>query len=81
MIQDAVIKNFETIGEAAYKLPKSLKMKYPAIAWKQIEGLRHVLVHDYYKISLSTLWSTKEKDITVLQEHLRDLIQQEYGAS
>lgn len=51
LVQDAVIKNFEVIGEAAYHITPELKDKYVNIAWKKIQGLRHVLVHDYYKIN------------------------------
>lgn len=53
LVQDAVIKNFEVIGEAAYHLTSELKEKYDNIEWSKIQGLRHVLVHDYYPDSLS----------------------------
>ncbi len=63
MVQDAVIKNFEVIGEAAYHISKELKKSHRFIEWKKIEGLRHILVHDYYKINPKILWNTKENDI------------------
>jgi len=61
MVQDAVIKNFEVIGEAAYHISKGLKVEYENIPWKKMEGIRHVLVHDYYKINPEILWNTKEQ--------------------
>ena len=61
MIQDAVIKNFEVIGEAAYHISKAFKEEYENIPWKKMEGIRHVLVHDYYKINVEILWNTKEQ--------------------
>ncbi len=67
LVQDAVIKNFEVIGEAAYHIPSELKEKHDTIEWAKIQGLRHVLVHDYYKINPEILWNTKDK-------HLRDLL-------
>lgn len=67
LIQDAGIKNFEVIGEAAYHINAELKEKYDNIEWKKIQGLRHVLVHDYYKINPEILWNTKN-------EYLQDLL-------
>jgi uncharacterized protein with HEPN domain len=43
--QDAVIRNFEIIGEAAKNLPDDPKARYPAVAWKQVAGLRDILAH------------------------------------
>ncbi|NJK84450.1 MAG: DUF86 domain-containing protein [Saprospiraceae bacterium] len=59
LVQDAVIKNFEVIGEAAYHITFELKEKYNQIEWFKIQGLRHFLVHDYYRISPEILWNTK----------------------
>ena len=67
LVQDAVVKNFEVIGEAAYHITSELKEKYSNIEWKRIQGLRHVLVHDYYKVNPEILWNTKD-------EHLQDLL-------
>jgi uncharacterized protein with HEPN domain len=76
MVQDAVIKNFEIIGEAAYHVSKDLKSKYNNIQWKVIEGLRHILVHDYYRINPEILWNTKNEHLTSLQADLIDLLEQ-----
>lgn len=77
MVQDAVIKNFEIIGEAAYNLSNELKNRYTGIEWKKIEGLRHILVHDYYKINPEILWNTKEKDLAVLKIDIQGLLDSE----
>lgn len=47
MIQDAVIRNFEIIGEATKQLNSDFREKYPAIEWKKIAGMRDKLIHDY----------------------------------
>lgn len=44
--QDAVIRNFEIIGEASKHLSKVLREKYPDVSWKKISGLRDKLIHD-----------------------------------
>ncbi len=50
MLKFAIIKNLEIIGEAAYKLTKSFKLKHTSIEWSDIIGMRHILVHGYYQI-------------------------------
>ena len=49
-IQDSVIRNLEIIGEATKRLPDSLKLMYPDIPWKNMSGLREILIHDYLKV-------------------------------
>lgn len=73
MVQDAVIKNFEVIGEAAYQISKEFKLNYGNIEWRKIEGLRHVLVHDYYKINPEILWNTKDNNLKELQIRLEGI--------
>ncbi len=53
---DAVIRNFEIIGEASSKLPKEFREKYPEIPWKSIIGLRNVLIHDYFGVDVVAVW-------------------------
>lgn len=74
LIQDAVIKNLEIIGEAAYKVSKRTKEKYSELEWRKIEGLRHKLVHDYYEINLEIIWNTKEKKLPELYKSANRLI-------
>jgi len=74
LVADAVVKNFEIIGEAAYHITDTLKDKYPNIPWKQIQGLRHILVHDYYKINYEIVWNTLEKNLQTLKTALERII-------
>jgi uncharacterized protein with HEPN domain len=52
LIQDAVIRNFEVIGEATKRLSSQTKEKYPEVPWRRIAGLRDVLIHDYLRVDL-----------------------------
>lgn len=74
MIQDAVFKNLEIIGEAAYKITDETKESYDEIEWRKIEGLRHKLVHDYYKIDLEIVWQTKSKSLPQLRKDIDDML-------
>jgi len=71
------VKNFEVIVEAAYHLSFELKEKYVNIDWSRIQGLRHVLVHDYYKINPEILWNTKDDQLYNLLIDLETVIKTE----
>ncbi|MFH0772083.1 MAG: DUF86 domain-containing protein [Candidatus Omnitrophota bacterium] len=73
----AVIKKLEIIGEAAKKMPDSIKKKYPAIPWKEMAGMRDKLIHFYFGINYNLVWKTiKERLpelVPLLKEALREL--------
>jgi uncharacterized protein with HEPN domain len=58
---DAVIRNFEIIGEAANKLTEDFKDSYPDIDWHRIRGFRNRIVHNYFGIDYSIVWLVKEQ--------------------
>ena len=69
MVIDAVIRNFEIIGEAANRLPEEIKDKHPNVNWHEIRGLRNRIVHHYLGINYNIIWSIKEDylDSLILQ--------------
>lgn len=71
--QDAVIRNFEIIGEAVKRMDKSAKDRRPEIPWRRIAGLRDVLIHDYMGVDVDEVWNVVEHHLPSLQaavEHL-----------
>ena len=64
------VKHVEIIGEAVYMLTKEFRESHTDVDWDIIEGMRHVLVHGYYKIKPSQLWGTIEKDIPELKPYI-----------
>ena len=67
----SVIKNVEVVGEAAYMLTKAFKKAHPATPWKIVQGMRHVLVHDYAVIDDKELYNTAINDIPVLRMQVK----------
>lgn len=70
----AVERLFEILGEAANRIPKEIQDKYPAIPWKNIIGMRNIIIHTYERVDLSTLWGAAKKDLPVLKPHLKILL-------
>ncbi|MEO6613760.1 MAG: DUF86 domain-containing protein [Chitinophagaceae bacterium] len=68
---DAVIRNFEIIGEAANRLSEEFKDKYPDIEWHRIRGFRNRIIHDYSGIDYEIVWQIKENFLPEMLEKLR----------
>src|SRR3990170_4038482 len=73
MAIDAVIRNFEIIGEAANNIPKEIQEKYPYVEWKRIIGFRNVLIHDYFGIDIESVWDTIKNNIPSLKESIKKM--------
>jgi uncharacterized protein with HEPN domain len=71
MIRFASIKQMEIIGEAARYVTEETRSKYPDIEWKEITGLRNILVHEYFGIDSNLIWQIIETDIPDLKKKLR----------
>lgn len=66
----AVIYNLQCIGESVYMLSEDFRNENPDVDWDAIEGLRHVLVHDYYQVNMETVWGILQEDLMPLKEFL-----------
>ena len=66
----SVMKNVEVVGEAAFMLTKAFKKSHPEIPWKVVQGMRHVLVHDYANVVSKTLYDTAVNDMLPLRQQV-----------
>ena len=69
----AVVYNLQCIGENVYRLSREFIDTHPEIDWASIEGLRHVLVHDYYTVNMEMVWAIIQKDLPGLRDYLNNL--------
>lgn len=76
LIQDAVIRNLEVIGEALHNIQThfpSFVQEHPQLPWDQAYGMRNALSHGYFKIDLRLVWKTIERDLPKLQQQVRKI--------
>jgi uncharacterized protein with HEPN domain len=74
MMRFASIKQIEIIGEATNCISQEAKNEFPEIQWKQITGLRHILVHEYFGIAPRLVWQIILKDIPELKIRVEEIL-------
>jgi len=74
LIQDAVMRNFEIIGEAAKRVAPEFRKLHPELPWPQMAGFRDVLIHDYDDLDLQIIWNTVIKDLPLLRAALESFL-------
>lgn len=74
MRKHAITYNVQIIGEAIYKLTTEFKTAHPSTPWRMIEKARHILVHDYYQIEMTILWSIITEDLSPLKKQVQEYL-------
>lgn len=77
LIQDAVIRNMEIIGEAIKRVSPGLREQHPEIPWKEMAGMRDVLIHDYMGVDLIIVWNVVSRNLAEIKEPLKRLLPNE----
>ncbi len=71
----AVAFEFSIMGEAARAIPASARQQYPQVPWEQMQAMRNVIVHEYFRIDEEVLWQTTQADLPPLIPLLEDVLQ------
>ena len=73
IVQDAVVRNLQTLAESSQRLSDAAKRSQPGIDWRAIAGFRNILVHDYLGLDLDTIWLVIEQELPRLKDVLEAL--------
>ncbi len=71
---DAVVRNFEIIGEASGRIPEDVQLKYPEIPWFEMKGMRNIVAHEYFRVDLKIIWKTSRESLNIVAEMIRHLL-------
>ena len=74
-LQSHLVRYIQIVGEASWRLSDSVKSSHPEIPWRRIAAMRHVLVHDYFRIDLDQVWNVATVHIPVLGPQIEAILQ------
>ena len=76
LLQDAIVRNLEIIGEAAKNIPEEMRTRYPDIPWKRVAGFRNIAIHDYFGVDLSLVWKILTEGIVTIKPSLQKILKE-----
>ena len=80
-LQDAVLRNLQTLAESTQYLSDDLKATHPDIEWPRIAAFRNVLVHDYLGIDIERVWEITQRDIPQLKQAILAMLEKGHNTS
>jgi len=75
MMKDAVIRNFEIIGEATRHIPLENRKKHPEIPWETLYDTRNELIHEYFEVDFGAIWADTKNSLPEIEKKLEALMQ------
>ena len=75
-LKRAFVRSLEIIGEASKNIPDDVRNRYKHIPWKQISGLRDVLIHKYFGVDYKNVWKIVKEDIPKLKEDVSKMLEE-----
>lgn len=76
LIQSAVMRKIEIMGEASKNLKDTFKRRYNLIPWKRIAGMRDKLIHQYFGVDVERVWEVTQKDIPLIKEQIYKIVKE-----
>jgi len=73
---EAVVWNLMIIGEAAKNIPEDMRLQYTDVPWRDMAGLRDVIVHQYFEIKLDVIWKVIQNDLPLVADRLKSILEE-----
>ena len=80
-LQDAVLRNLQTMAESAQRVSEDLKATHPEVEWRRIAAFRNVLVHDYLGIDIERVWEITQRDVPQLKRAILAMLEKGHNPS
>jgi uncharacterized protein with HEPN domain len=74
LVIDAVVRNFEIIGEAIKNIPEKILSEYNSIPWNKIVGFRNIVIHKYFDVDLENIWKIIMDDLAGLRTAIDEIL-------
>jgi uncharacterized protein with HEPN domain len=74
LIRSHVLRHIQIIGEAIWRISNTVKDKHPEVPWRQIAGMRHVLVHDYFEVNWMRVYQTARDHVPALKPQIEAIL-------
>lgn len=71
-----MVSHIQIIGEASNALPVDVRVRYPDVPWREIIGMRHILVHNYFDVDLDIVWATIVRDLPQLKQFVQMMLEE-----
>lgn len=72
---DAVIRNFQVIGEAAKNIPEQVRKRHPNVPWREMAGMRDKLTHEYFGVKMEIIWQTINRRLPEVNTLLKQVLE------
>ena len=75
LVRTYIVHHFQILGEAGTKLTTNLKDRHPEIPWPKVLGMRHIIVHDYFRVDYDIVWDVVVNELPTLKTQLKKIIE------